>query len=271
MSIIYRNNTFSFSYSKDEHPVAESFTYHVHDCYEILCLVSGNVRYVVEGREYSMYPGCVMLMRPAEIHRLVVVGKGEYNRYLIHFRGDDLSSMGISQDMLTAFNDRRLGEKNQYLNSDFLGIDTVSFFKQIREQCGVLPPSRVVTANIYALLCSINTAFLKKKNWDGGGDSDDVGRKLIDYINENLVGDISLDSVSRYVHMSPSQVNRIFKGVAGTSVYDYVLSKRLVMAQEMIAAGEGAVAASQKCGFHDYSAFYRAYKRRFSSAPSGRK
>ncbi len=271
MSTIYREGTALFSHTIDKEPVAEEYKLHVHDCYEILCLVSGNVHYIVEGREYSMYPGCLMLMRPAETHRLVVKGRGAYNRYLLHFRADDLASMGISQDMLTAFNDKALGEKNQYLNSEFSGLDTVSFFRQICEECKVLPPKQVVGANLGALLCAVNAAFLKKRNWEGVSETGDVGRELIGYINDNLVREISLESVSRHVHMSPSQVNRIFRGITGTSVYDYILSKRLVMAQEMIAAGEGAISASQKCGFHDYSAFYRAYKRRFSSAPSDRR
>ena len=270
MSMIYREGGFSFSHTKDIDPVAENFYLHVHDCYEILCFVSGNVKYIVEGREYSMYPGCIMLLRPAETHRLVVSGKGEYNRYVLHFKADDLQRFGMASELLSVFNDKGLGEKNQYLNSELAGIDTVSFFRQLEEQCTLINPRLATSANLAALLCAANAAFLKKKNWDSTADSGELGRKIISYINENLVNDISLDSVSRHVHMSPSQVNRIFRGITGTSVYDYIISKRLVMAQEMIAAGEGAVNASQRCGFHDYSAFYRAYKRRFSASPSGR-
>ena len=270
MSTIYREGSITFSHTKDIDPSPESFTLHVHDCYEILCFASGNVKYTVEGREYSMYPGCLMLLRPAETHRLLVNGRGEYNRYVLHFRGDDLQRLGISPELLAAFNDKGLGEKNQYLNSEFSGIDTVSFFRQLEDQCKVISPRLAIGSNLAALLCALNVAFLKKKNWDSGGDSGELGRELIAYINENLVGELSLESVSRHVHMSASQVNRIFRGMTGTSVYDYILSKRLVMAQEMIASGEGAVSASQKCGFRDYSSFYRAYKRRFSTAPSGR-
>ena len=39
--------------------------------------------------------------------------------------------------------------------------------------------------------------------------------------------------------------------------------KRLVRGE----AGEGAVAASQMCGFGDYSSFYRLYKKRTGQAP----
>ena len=98
-------------------------------------------------------------------------------------------------------------------------------------------------------------------------EEDDIGKKLIWYVNENLTQEISLDSISEYIHMSPSQVNRVFRKLTGTSVYDYILSKRLIMAQEMISMGEGSISASQKCGFKDYSSFYRLYKKRMGGAP----
>ena len=68
--------------------------------------------------------------------------------------------------------------------------------------------------------------------------------------------------------MSPSQINRIFNKITGTSVYNYVLSKRLVYAQGMIMRGEGAGSACVACGFRDYSSFFRQYKKRFGTPPS---
>ena len=270
MSIAYRANGISFNHSKKTNPAAKDFELHVHRQYEVLCFVSGNVSYLVEGREYELHPGCVMIMRPAEIHKLVVNGKSEYERYIFSFNEEIIHRIGMSDDILMAFKKRDIGEKNRYLSSEFSGLDTIGFFRQMLEECSSFDPEQIMLANLGTLLCAINYAFLKKDTADIS-ESDTIGRELIAYVNDNLTNQITLQSVSEHIHMSPSQVNRVFRSLTGTSVYDYILSKRLVMVREMIANGEGAVAASQKCGFGDYSSFYRLYKKRTGKAPGDAK
>ena len=267
MGNIYHDKFVKLDHSMVTDPEASDFVLHVHDCYEILCYVSGNATYLVEGREYPMYPGCLMIMRPAETHKLIVRGKGDYDRYVLHFYADTLSELGMDDSLLTAFTERSLGEKNQYLSSEFGAIDPLDFFRQIETECKVLDPRQAMLSNFVALLCSVNAVFMSKEGGESVVEEDDIGKKLIWYVNENLTQEISLDSISEYIHMSPSQVNRVFRKLTGTSVYDYILSKRLIMAQKMISMGEGSISASQKCGFKDYSSFYRLYKKRMGGAP----
>ena len=267
MSIKYKSKGIYFDYTKKSDPVDKDFELHVHRQYEVLCFVSGNVSYLVEGQEYELHSGCIMIMRPAELHKLVVKGKGEYERYVYSFDEDTVRRMGMTDDMLKAFNERSLGENNRYLAEELGEFDAVRFFRQMLEDCSADDAEQAMLANLGCLLCAIRRAFLKKDSVQPL-QNDSFGRELIAYVNANLTEPISLRSVSEHTHMSPSQVNRIFKSLTGTSVYDYVLSKRLIMARELIAKGEGAVSASQMCGFGDYSSFYRLYKKRIGRAPT---
>jgi AraC-like DNA-binding protein len=52
------------------------------------------------------------------------------------------------------------------------------------------------------------------------------------------------------------------------SVYQYMLRKRLILAQQKIRDGESATAAAMLCGFNDYSSFYKQYKKLFGVSPS---
>lgn len=268
MSYIYNKGSLTLSHALIADPKPSEYELHMHDFYEILCFVSGNARYIVEGHEYSLNSGCLMLMRPAELHKLMVLGKGTYERYVVTFRADDIRAMGLGDDFLKAFNDRSLGEKNKYSGNELFELNPISVFRKMCTECATLDPRQAILANLSSLLCSLNLAFLQKDSIGLDVAASDIGREMIAYINENLTDEISLASVSEHVHMSPSQVNRIFRQMTGTSVYDYILSKRLIMAQELIANGEGAVAASQSCGFADYSSFYRSYKKRIGHAPS---
>ena len=260
----YQGNGWSMSYTVDDQPTEEKFRLHVHDDYELYCMVEGKVGYVVEGRVYDLRPGSLMLMRSAETHRLLIHKHDRYVRYVLNFRPELLEGQ---EELLRAFTERGLGERNLYLPTEFSGLEPLGVFRQMFASMESVEQETVVRANLTALLCAVNTVFLQQSEQPNYGESD-VGRQLITYINENLMEELSLSMISAKIHLSPSQVNRVFRELTGTSVYQYILSKRLIVAQGMIAQGESAMSASQKCGFRDYSSFYRLYKKRMGTAPT---
>ena len=257
------------AYGVDDRPDDSRFAVHVHDDYELHCVASGKVGYMVEGRIYDLRPGGLMVMRRAESHRLLVNGSERYERYTLNFRPEVLENHGFSPSMMAAFLDRELGHRNLYLPGEFQGIEPLELFRQMTASCQLLPEEDVLVSYLSSLLCAINTAFRQQpKERDS---EEELGRRLINYINDNLFEELSLVVISEKIHMSPSQINRVFRSLTGTSVYQYILQKRLIVAQELIAKGESAVGASQKCGFRDYSSFYRLYKKRFGTSPTAAK
>ena len=265
----YVTDGLSFGHSVDEYPDNESFMLHVHDDYEILCVVSGSVGYIVEGREYDLGRGSIMIMRRAEIHRLVVKKNEKYERYIINFSPELFKKYGFDKSILDAYDSRALGEKNQYVPTDFFGLDPVGYFRQMAEVLSLTPNEGIAVAYTVALLGAINTAFYKK-NTSPVRSRDVFEKRIVDYINEHILDDISLSDIAEAMHLSASQLNRIFNRMTGMSVYNYIVSKRLVYARGMISRGESAINACQMCGFKDYSSFFRLYKKRFGESPSGR-
>ncbi|MBE6549890.1 MAG: AraC family transcriptional regulator [Ruminococcaceae bacterium] len=269
MATLERDKVFGvyISHSIDEEPKAADFFMHVHDTYEIYCFVSGKASYMVEGRIYDLRPGSLLLMRSAETHKLIVNGSGRYERYVMQFRPDFLEERGFSKELLAPYLKRGLGERNLYLPSEFSAMKPIEFFQKCFRELEFLPKEEVFAANLSAFLSGVCTAFHNEKEPPYAVDRD-IGREIIDYINENLSEELSLERISNEVHMSPSQIGRVFRRLTGTSVYDYILSKRLIIAQELISKGENATYAAQKAGFRDYSAFYRLCKKRLGAAPT---
>ena len=91
--------------------------------------------------------------------------------------------------------------------------------------------------------------------------------RLIEYINRNLLTITGLDDVCQHFYISKTHLNRKFKAMTGTTAWDYVLSKRLILAKDMLAGGMRPVDVSEKCGYDEYSSFYRAYKGQFGVSP----
>ncbi len=72
----------------------------------------------------------------------------------------------------------------------------------------------------------------------------------------------------RTFFISRTTLYALFRETTGSCIHEYITLKRLMMARELLAAGEQPTGVYLKCGFKDYSTFYRAYKKRFSESPA---
>ena len=271
MAIIYSDENILFTHTRTLTPNQKGFNLHMHDNFEILCPISGDATFMAEGREYAMPSGCVLLTRPTESHRLMLWSEEPYERYVLNFRAEALRAYGFDDELLRAFCEREMGERNRYLASELGGVYPLALFKRAEEACVGLDERekrQVVIANIAALLCSLAVAHRCGSSADPTWQEDSIGATLLAFVNEELENDISVESAARHIHMSVSQTERIFRRITGTSLYDYVLTKRLCRARELILEGLGATEAAERCGFGDYSSFYRQYKKKMGAAPS---
>ena len=97
-----------------------------------------------------------------------------------------------------------------------------------------------------------------------------IAERSLSYINTHLSEELSVESVARQLNISASLLSHAFKKEMNISFYQYVLKKRLTLAFQRIKDGEPAALVAERCGFHDYSNFYRQYKKAFGCAPSER-
>lgn len=73
--------------------------------------------------------------------------------------------------------------------------------------------------------------------------------------------------ISEKFYISKSQLNRKFKRITGSTVWEYILTKRLIFAKELLQNGEHPTTVYLKSGFKDYCSFFRAYKIKFGVSP----
>lgn len=240
----------------------------VYNSFGLYGFISGSAKYVIEGTTYIMKPGCILLIRPSEIHKISVTPGTMYERILINFTPELIKPIDPGLKLLNAYNDRSLGQLNLYKPGD-LKIDTM---QHILNMCtpGLKDEDRrlSVIANLIPLLYQVQFSFLDKKQNLHGDDRRETVFAIIAYINDNISLPLSLELLSKQFFLSKSQITRIFKSATGSSVAEYIILKRLTMAKSLLQNGKTALYASKACGFPEYSTFYRAYKKHFGSSPS---
>lgn len=250
----------------DDFPNDKDFTMHVHDRCEIYFFISGMVEYLVEGSRYSLENKNLLIMRPAESHKAKILEGKRYERYAINFPMSFVSSVDPQERLMKPFTERFLGKNNLYSATD---IDTELVNRIFYEMCysgnDNYDKNLTITIHLFTLLDMINRAFSAKTAMEYKPQS--LSESIVMYVSEHLFEELSVPMLSEHFHLSTSQFNRVFRRATGAAPWEYILKKRVTAAKEKISCGYSAQAACEACGFHDYSAFYRAYTKQFGCSP----
>lgn len=83
---------------------------------------------------------------------------------------------------------------------------------------------------------------------------------LINYIEDNLFGEVDVNTLAKRTKLSIYEFRRIFSFVVGSPVYDYIRKRRLSCCVELLLKGESLNNLSSKCGYDNVSSFSRAFK-----------
>ena len=91
--------------------------------------------------------------------------------------------------------------------------------------------------------------------------------KIITYINQNLSGELNLNSLSKEFSISTSHLNRIFKEETGITPQKYIAARRIAFAKTLLADGHSVTEVFSLSGFGDYSNFYKTFTKMVGISP----
>lgn len=258
---------FSCAYKCDMSPNPASFGSHCHEDYEMIFILDGRGRYVVEGREYTMNPGMLIILKPGEFHYAEILGTHPYERYVVHFERPLLSELCLQY--LDYICDPSSNVSNCYdpdvvpgrVRVIFDGFRYGSMMNDLtkRTYCSML---------IFEILIFI--ADKAGKYGDEVTDNNSISTAIMNYINSNLTSEVSLDELARQFFVSKYYLCHNFKERNGITIHSYLTKKRVVLAKQYIDNGESASSAAERVGFRDYSSFYRAYIKYMGESPTFR-
>ena len=250
----------------------EEMEYHYHEFDKIVIFLSGTASYIVEGRSYFLQPWDVLLVSHHLIHKPVIDPKDPYERVVIYLDPGFIRSHSTKDaDLAACF---RLARRRQFALMRPEGEEREGLKDLLDELedaiadkgfgCELLARTRFLQ-----LLIHLNRA-MDRDHTDRDQRASRHDPKIewaLSYINEHLSEELTVDALAGQIYVSKYHFMRRFKELTGCSVHQYITQKRLLAAARLLRSGVSAQSACAKCGFQDYSAFQRAFRRQFGMTP----
>ncbi len=252
-----------------DEPQIPDFERHCHPYYELLYVLNGDGKYVVESEEYPLKANTLLIIRPYEFHYVCPAKNIKYERYVIHFYNESVMNETLSK--LYFFRSDKIksrcvyfsiGDVKEKFDRVFIAMDSAcrDFEGKSNHHAKEQTMQTALLTQLLLLLSLEEQEQVVPKD-------ENIMTKIIEYLNLHRTTDITLDEISQRFFISKYYLCRAFKEYTGASVMTYLCAKRIAMAEELIKQGEPSTTVAYQVGFKNYSSFYRSYSKYTGHAP----
>lgn len=232
--------------------------HHFHENYEILFSLSNAGKCFAGSSTYPIERGTLLIIKDTVLHRTIADKCTDYQRYVLHFSEETLKSISTPQtDLLSVFSKLspfiRIEENNipemiklfkscEAPKTNKFGDDLrrgIAFIELLLKTCELMEDQRPSEV-------SVNFDFMKVS-------------PIIEYIQNNLEEDLSLDSIAKKFFMNKYYMCHIFKSSTGFSMGEFIINHRVLMARALLREGCSVQEAGERSGFKNNAHFIRTF------------
>ena len=228
---------------------SDDFKKHMHDFYELIFFVHGDVDYMIESKSKKLVSNDIILIPAGLLHYGVANVDVEYERYVLKFP-------------LRLINDTRAKEIQDFtcfsgnypaLKELFIKLDNI--YNNYSDEHKYI----LMVNTLSEILINMQN---KSKLSDEliGVYHNPVVSKVIAYINENIKKNITLTDICNDLNFSRAHISNEFSRVMKIPVMTYIRYKKIIAAHQKILEGNVKInEVAYEYGFEEYSTFYRNY------------
>lgn len=249
--------------------------FHWHSYFEITCVQSGTGHYFVNGQEYTMDEGDIIIFNNVEPHGWKLMGDDMHLLVMVfspEFVAEKLSV--FDSEYLKPFVERgsnfrnRIGREEAVSHEIRKGIREI--YTEWEEKKEGYP--LMIKANILRILTILIRAYQDDtKSGEMLKEKKNAMKRLeqaFNYIDGHYSEKLTLDEVAAAAFMSSTYFSSYFRKVTNISFSEYVTRLRIAHARELLRDKEKSVTEiALECGFHNISNFYKLYKKYVGKPP----
>ncbi|HEY5584312.1 MAG TPA: AraC family transcriptional regulator [Ruminiclostridium sp.] len=226
--------------------------------YVIIYCVDGLGWLELNGKRWIIKTGDIFVCPPNIVHSYGADDKAPWTKYGIHFRGKNANSymtmLGLTLDSPTL----NIGENTKIIS--WLQ-DIFSILKTGYTQSNLLLTTSYMS-NIFSYInsLSMNKGLTKAEDMNA--------EKVINYMLNNINGNLSLEQLSHYASLSKYHFVRLFKEKTGYTPVDYYIRLKIQKACELLESSTAKInSISTTLGFNNPYYFSITFKRVVGKSP----
>ena len=249
---------------------AQPVYYHSHPHYEIYFFIQGHSRIIVEGLDIQPVRGDVLIYPPGIMHRNIHVdAEIPYERFYYFARREFLQSVSAADYDIPGTLEKMTRNDHYFYHVEEAALARlIALTDQVIDASErTYPADKLMNRNRFTILLLEALTLMSSREVAPQSDYSKGMSDLIRYINLHAREALSLDDLAGAFYASKYEILREFKKYTGISIHQYLIMRRILIAQELIRQGTKPKDASIQCGFSDYSSFYRAFKMRVGVSP----
>lgn len=266
----YANSDHWLNYSHDRSIPSKNVDFHLHNYFEIYFFIAGDVNYFIEKQVYPLRYGDLLLINNHEIHKPTFRLSQAYERIVIHFEPQLGKIFGAPEfNLLQSFLNRPTGEKNKVNLAPAEIEELMKSFMRLEHITSESSAGSDTLKLCYfiEILAFINKVFLNIKPGDEHPNVPEALIPILDYIDNHLDEDLTLESLGRRFYLNQSYLSRLFKKGIGSNIHEFIIYKRISKAKKLLSDGFNVTDTCSRCGFNDYANFLRMFKRKVGVSP----
>ena len=243
---------------------------HSHDYYEFYFPMEGDIEMEIRGRRYPMSPSNVILIPPGVVHRAIVHSAASYRRFVFWVSKPYVENL-MTKAVEYGYILQRAVRGEQYIYS-FSPDTMIELHQQLLRILEEIHSSSFARDSYLAvlieqLLLDMNRDAYQSTHVSQMQRETDLLERLLEYVDAHLDEDLSLDQIADDLYVSKYYAAHIVRQQLGLSLHQYILQKRLHQCALELAQGKPVTKVYQTHGFHDYSSFFRAFKKKYALSP----
>lgn len=249
----------------------EEVTVHHHDFYEVFFFLGGKVTYRAEGQLYHLRPGDILLINPMVLHQPIIASDSpDYERIILWVDKAYLEQIAGDEGALSRCFEGAERIRLLHLPSSVQRVEMTELLGRLVRECyGNEHGSSLYAEGLFLqIMVELNRLALHAgSRTEGEQDAPSLVASLLDYINEHYSENLSLEGLAKRFFISKYHLSHEFSRAIGTGVYRYIMLRRLTAAKQLLSEGDAPGEVYIRCGFKDYTSFFRAFKAEYGISP----
>ena len=244
--------------------------YHSHSCYELYFIIRGSIRVIVEEMDVGPVLGETLTSPPLCMHRVTHTDPSQpYERFYVYLSREFLQSISTDEYDFISVLDRLAVDGRYCLKAGKEAVlSLLPMVDEIIRSSEDTSPAGVLANRCRMTLCLLQMLQMLEHGADSSSRNESSRmNELIRYINQNAAQPLTLDHLAQVFGISKYALLHKFKDYTGMSIHQYILTRRVILAQQFIRRGAKPQEACEQSGFTDYTSFYRAFKARTGKSP----